>query len=451
MGIDLRIWTLGFVLTIGACSDGEEIVSPVKVISATVNGALIKNGDTNIAIDFSLEIVFDTSLDTDVVSQYLHFTTSDQTVVYDLTFANATSKLIVTADLVYNTTYELVMAVGPIGLAGEVLETPLSLAFTTAEDEVIRSMAPCTNTGSCLNTTELTTGDGTGSFTFYANYPIYEPNATWENLSQAIIVVHGLERNADDYYSYLNSTLEQEELQENTILIAPFFKNNGEAENDDLYWNGSAWREGQNSISNVKLSSFAVLDSLITQLANSELFPVLEEILITGHSSGGLFTQVYAIANRAENQNSALSFTYMPSNSQYYYYPNGFRYDEDIQVYTEPSSCALYDSWPLGYKSLPSYLDGVSLETFNGQLTDRTITYLLGNGTGSDGSLNTSDCKATLLGSTRFSRGENVFAHAQHYFSPANQTKEIVQGIGHDGQGMYQSSEFKAILSELFK
>jgi len=32
-----------------------------------------------------------------------------------------------------------------------------------------------------------------------------------------------------------------------------------------------------------------------------------------------------------------------------------------------------------------------------------------------------------------------------------NQKKVIVNGIGHDGQGMYQSSEFKLLLTHLLK
>lgn len=451
MKINFSVWFFGVLLLLGGCSDGEETTGEVKVLSVNSNGASIKDGATNIPVEFNLEIVFDTNLDTDAVDQYLNFTHSDQIMEYELSFSNASSKAVVSADLDYNTSYEFVLATGPIGLAGEVLQSPVSISFTTAEDDVIRSMTPCANTGSCLNTTTFTTTDGVGSFSFYSNYPIYESNASWENLTQAIIVVHGLERNADDYYSYLNNSLEQESLEDNTILIAPFFKNSSEAENDDLYWSGSAWREGKNAISDVKLSSFAVLDSLITQLSNSDLFPVLEEVLVTGHSSGGLFTQVYAIANRAEIEHSNLSFIYMPSNSQYYYYSNEFRYDEDTQAYFEPNDCSLYDYWPLGYKDLPPYLNGITKVTFDGQLANRAITYLLGNGTGSDGSLNTTDCKATLLGSTRFKRGENVFAHAQHYLSPAHYTKGIVQGVGHDGQGMYQSPEFKTILSELFK
>jgi ABC-type sugar transport system substrate-binding protein len=74
---------------------------------------------------------------------------------------------------------------------------------------------------------------------------------------------------------------------------------------------------------------------------------------------------------------------------------------------------------------------------------------LLGNGNQSDPSLNTSDCGAVLLGSTRYQRGENMFYFINQKFPDNNSKQVIVEGIGHNGQAMYQSTEFRDLLNDL--
>jgi hypothetical protein len=232
-------------------------------------------------------------------------------------------------------------------------------------------------------------------------------------------------------------------------LIAPFFKTAVEASADDFYWSSTGWREGQQTVNAEKASSFEVIDQIIAQLANKDHFPVLEKVIITGHSSGALFTHLFAAANRSEATYPDLQFEYVVANSQYFYYPDGQRVNEATdQLYT-PTGCTGYDLWPLGYAVLPPYVALTNEASFNDQFINRSITYLLGNGTGSDSSLNTTDCNATLLGSTRYDRGENMFRYMELAYPANNHNRVIVDGIGHDGQGMYSSETFKVLLNQL--
>ena len=102
----------------------------------------------------------------------------------------------------------------------------------------------------------------------------------------------------------------------------------------------------------------------------------------------------------------------------------------------------------MGFTNHPGYVD-MTASDYNDQFKNRNITYLLGNGTGPDGTLNTTNCNATLLGSTRYLRGENMFEFMNTFYSNENaHQRTIVEGVGHDGEGMYTSPEFSDLLKK---
>ena len=289
-----------------------------------------------------------------------------------------------------------------------------------------------------------------GSLPFYASFPIFEDNAEWLDLTAAIIVVHGANRDADNYFSYLSTTLQQENLSDKVALIAPSFQNDAEAEGDEFYWTNTGWRSGNNSLDANDVSSFELVDAIIDRLADKSHFPVLEKVVITGHSSGALFAHLYGAANKAENRHPDLQFEYISGNNQYFYYPGDERINESSNELFFPSGCTGYNFYPLGYNVVPDYVAGTLEMEFNDQFVHRSITYLLGNGNTPDPALNTTDCSATLLGSSRYKRGENMYQYMElKYPSEHNHSRVLVEGIGHDGKGMYQSPEFRTYIRQI--
>lgn len=450
------IGLLGVLISIGflmGCGEGDSEPSPkMSVLTATINGAVLDN-NMNVPIDASIVLVFSAALDQDKFRSELSLLSASSGVNFTISYANGNTKATIIPELEYAKSYTFTIGTGVIGTAGERFSEPLSYSFTTAEDDVIRSMPPCTSTVDCLRSVALQGSEGLGTFEFYSNYPIYEENAAWENLTQAIIVVHGASYDPDNYYTYLTNTLAALNLSESTVLISPFFRQTATGSLNDFYWSGATFRRGNESSNANKISSFAVVDKLIEQLANAERFPVLNKIMVTGHSSGAAFTHVYAGANASESTYTEIEFEYVVANSQFFYYPDGQRINEaDNQLFT-PVGCSAYQLWPLGFNTTPPYLAGVTQENFNTRFVNRSITYLLGNGNQSDPTLNTTDCENTLQGSTRYLRGENMFRYMELAYPSAahNHAKKIVNGIGHDGSGMYQSTEFKALLTELLQ
>jgi hypothetical protein len=440
-----------FLFVTFGCKNSEPDPSiQLDVLSITMNGSNLVNGADQIPVMSTLTIVFSSAVTPSKFESAISITSASGSASYAVSYANANSKVNIELSLDYGIMYNLLVSTAAFGVNGEQLSEGIDLLFTTQEDDVIRSMAPCVSVEECKRSVLLTGSNGAGEFEFYSNYPIYLENAEWENLTQAVIVVHGASHNPNDYYSYLTNTLNSESLSESTVLIAPFFKPSAPGSVNDFYWSGTGWRDGKESSNSNKISSFQVLDEIINQLSDKQHFPVLDQIIVTGQSSGGRFTHVFAPANTSESLHPEIRFDYIVSESQYFYYPDGRRMNEsNNQLYT-PSGCAGYEVWPFGFNAVPPYLASQNINTFNQQFIERSIHYLLGNGNGSDGSLNTSDCSATVLGSTRYHRGENMFQYMQLVYPEIHRhTKTIANGISHDGSAMYQSPEFKALLNEL--
>ncbi len=440
---------LSFVIGFSACDDDTDMSPSVEVLSVLLNSAQLSDGATEVPLDAVFGLVFNRGLDPDAFEEA--FSLQPQTDL-DFSYTQQSARVSIEAMLQADTEYTLSIVTEPIGLQGERLMEPVTISFRTRAEGVIRSMPPCTQASSeCLRTTTLQGPDGEGAFSFYSSFPIYEELASWEDLTSALIMVHGLNRNADDYFQYLMSTLQSEERQSEVAFLAPHFRREARSGMNDLYWSGNGWREGQSSSDAANMSSFAVIDQLIDQLGDQEHFPALENIIIVGQSSGGLFVHTYAAATRIEDRHSHLQFHFVVGESQYFYYPDGRRVNESNgQIFT-PSGCTGYDIWPLGYRSVPSYVSAQSRDSLNQQFLKRDLIYLLGNGSGSDGSLNTTECRATLLGSSRYQRGENMLTYLNTAFPDHTHRKVIAQGITHDGSRIYQSPAFRTLLNELLE
>jgi hypothetical protein len=431
------------LLVIASCTKEDNTPANISLRSASINGGALTDGMMNVDTDANIRLVFSSSLDPAAFESALSLS---PTVAYDLSYANQSSQVTISTTLDFNTTYTLSINEDAIGLNGGRLEAPLAFTFMTREEGGASNTACTEATTACLSTLNL---DNQSTFPFYASFPIYEEQ-TWPDLTSALIVVHGANRNADDYFSYLTSSLMNTGQTATTVLISPGFQDESTVQDDELYWSGSGWREGRNSSDANAISSFEVVDRIISRLADKEHFPALEKIIVTGHSSGALFTHLFAAANQSESTYPDIAFEYVVANSQYFYYPDGQRINENNnQLYT-PSSCSGYTIWPFGYEVVPTYLSSTSEMALNEQFKNRSITYLLGNGDGPDGAFNDTDCSATLLGSSRYQRGENMYRYMElSYGSEHAHQRVIVPGVGHNGSGMYASDTFATLLMEL--
>ncbi len=165
---------------------------------------------------------------------------------------------------------------------------------------------PCTSiTSEC--TEWVSVPDDPSRLLVYRTYPLDTRN---EEITRALVMVHGGGRNADDYFrTALMATFLADRLKD-TVVIAPrFAANDGEnctdllAENE-LNWpcNLYSWRVGSAAINNPNVTSFDTVDELLRDLAGKQAFPNLSSLVVAGHSGGGAFTIYYEMANVVHEQ-----------------------------------------------------------------------------------------------------------------------------------------------------
>ncbi|MCK6371752.1 MAG: hypothetical protein L6Q83_10610 [Gammaproteobacteria bacterium] len=231
----------------------------------------------------------------------------------------------------------------------------------------------------------------------------YLPYCTNNKSGPAVFVIHGTNRNADDYLDYLDDL--------DTLVIAPEFQNSGPG----VYWSTSAWNKGDPSSDSQRVSSFDVLDRMI------EMY---HGVVVVGHSGGGQFVNRYSAGTRLQG------LTYIVAN------PSSYMYLNKSRPFGSSSTCPYYNEYRYGLEDLNDYMQvGVAPDYAN-----RKVIYMLGDrDTVIDSDLDTT-CLANRQGRHRYERGLKFYEHlAQHYGRPVHQ-RVIVNGVGHSPSQMLKAA-----------
>ena len=102
-------------------------------------------------------------------------------------------------------------------------------------------------------------------------------------IAAAVIVVHGTQRNAEDYYCYMQNSANIEyngHFNSSVLVLAPhFYDINDNVPSNVLYWDtNSGWKGGDLSTKyyDARISSFGVLDEVLSILTDSSIYPNLK-------------------------------------------------------------------------------------------------------------------------------------------------------------------------------
>ena len=305
---------------------------------------------------------------------------------------------------------------------------------------------PCLNsTSDCLNTLILGS-DSEWTFDYYSSFPL---DSIW-NVTGAIIVIHGFNRNADEYFENMLSVVQSLDLEDRIIVIAPDFSTQDDNPDDqEILWTSNSWKVGSLSVyktNKQQLSSFSVIDKIITDLNNEQNYPDLNTILVTGHSAGAQYTYLYSATNPVENTLNNKELLYAVANSSSYLYLNELR-EADSNYYI-PSDCNNYNDWPFGLEDRNNYASNSSASEIIDQVIQRNVNYF-------NGLLDTASlaygCEYTLQGANRLDTGQRYFDFLNFYFPNHSHSFNTVSGASHDNREMYLSTEFINLLVENFE
>lgn len=291
-----------------------------------------------------------------------------------------------------------------------------------------------------------------------------------ESVTRALVIVHGAQRDADNYFRNSLAAAFLAGALDNTIVIAPRMASTAGNCHDtlapnEISWNCNSWRSGGPATSNPNVTSFDFLDEILRKLARKDVFPNLRRIVIAGHSAGGQVLNRYEMSNRIHDQ-LGVAISYVVSNPSSYAWPDSTRPTDlaySVQAHapgyvpeTAPNAtpfanfngtreCPNFDQWPYGFKDRSGYSAKQSDDQLKKQLATRPTTYLLGQLDilplgGFDGS-----CPAMAQGPTRLARGE-AFGKFVNEKLGAHHSVKIVPECGHNARCMFTSEDALPLL-----
>lgn len=294
---------------------------------------------------------------------------------------------------------------------------------------------------------------------YFRNYSLDQIH---DYIKRAVIVIHGSNRNARDYYErILNPARRAGRADSTTLILAPQFLLEIDIEAFDLldytlFWSSSGWKKGDESQSSfeherpAEISSFAIIDTILFRLVS--LNPNLQNIVLAGHSAGGQFVNRYAAGNQTEAvlmSEFGIQMTYLVANpSSYLYFSEKRRVGGRLDQFAVPSEntiqdCPNYHDYKYGLKFLNRYMKRVGAERIRAQYPQRRMVYFLG---ADDNNPNSSSldksCAAMLQGKHRLERGRVYYHYLQEEFGGSITEKHkqvILPGVGHSSEQVFAS------------
>lgn len=275
---------------------------------------------------------------------------------------------------------------------------------------------------------------------YFRNIPINGLNK-YSDIYRAIIIIHGVNSNAGDYFNNIIKITNDDDLLDSTVVIAPQFINffdrliSYKNSKEILFWNSWEWTVGFPANNNLVISPFDVIDQIIERITKDSN---INDIVIVGHSAGGQFVNRYSAISQITPDND-ISVRYIIANPSTYLYFDNNRIIESI--YRKPKiSEFIYNSYKYGTKgiNLLPYLwhkPKFSPDLFR----NRDNIILLGDRDIQRSLTLDKTVAAELQGENRFQRGLNYKYHLDKYYPSHNTKLLIVPDVGHSHTKMFGS------------
>ncbi len=266
------------------------------------------------------------------------------------------------------------------------------------------------------------------SFSHFVSHDLKTPN---DKIKKVILTIHGSERNAHTYYNSIEAMTKKEGLSESTIVIAPHFKEAQDVQlPKEFYFSPEGWLSGDEALNNHAVSSFEVMDHLLSLLADKKTFPNLNEIVLTGHSAGGQFVQRFAAGSDIDQQFPTIHFRFIVAN------PGSYLYLTKNRPFKSSARCNFND-YKFGLDRLNPYMQKNATKLVS-RYVSKEVVYFLGEQDIISDNIDQS-CPAQYQGKTRLERGQSFKAQLEREFPQARHFIFSVPGVGHTQYGMYTS------------
>jgi pimeloyl-ACP methyl ester carboxylesterase len=277
------------------------------------------------------------------------------------------------------------------------------------------------------------------------------------DVTRAIIVIHGALRNAEGSFTAMQHAMTLAgEAGHHALILAPQFLSEVDAVRYPLpldvpVWSVDGWKDGslseirRDDSTDQRVSSFAVLDALLETLSDRKLWPALDLVVLAGHSAGAQFVQRYAAAGRAPTvlSHQGIHTRFFVANPSSYLYFDERRPTEHGFVTFPVRRCPGFDHYKYGLEAPNPYVASQTLQALMSHYARQQVIYLLGS-LDADAAHPFLDhsCAAEAQGPTRLARGQAYYRYLPLVLGREVMRRHhqvLVEGVGHDHQGMFQS------------
>jgi hypothetical protein len=307
----------------------------------------------------------------------------------------------------------------------------------------------------CPQWFQLWAGQQTLSMPCCWSHPLTEQNDT---IQRVVIIIHGVLRNADEYYPNILAAVELAGAADTTLVIAPQFLLLEDITRFGLppdipYWGGETgegWKKGDDSISTqehpaaASISAFDVVDQLIRQVSLTGYFPNLKNIVVAGHSAGGQYVNRYAAGTQIDQElPKGIHLRFIVANpSTFVYFNAERRVGDESNVFAVPTQADTdYDDYKYGLKNLNRYMSQVGADLIRQTYPQKDVVYLLGGEDTREAHLEQTP-NAMLQGANRLARGQIYYHYLQHLYGESIRRRQkiaIIPCVGHDHAAIFKS------------
>ncbi|KZV98113.1 hypothetical protein EXIGLDRAFT_728943 [Exidia glandulosa HHB12029] len=272
--------------------------------------------------------------------------------------------------------------------------------------------------------------------------------------TQGFVFVHGQNRDADEMVNAFKAAVPKAvsagfiSQAGDAVLLAPVFAHAEDTAKQlfpsALTWCGNDWMQGLDSPS-AAVSSFDVLTGAFKWLATT--YPSIKTFVLVGHSAGGQTVQRYTVVNPSTSSPSRYIIA-NPSSVAYFTAERPNCTVSSSCTCTAPGytqCCSSFNEWKYGLDDYTPRFEHAAMTASNhtsviNRYIGRTVHYLYGT---ADSAGQTNGCESNAQGLGHFDRGQKWWTYLTAHWPSvtSTQTKDNVQGIGHDGVGMLSSTE----------
>jgi pimeloyl-ACP methyl ester carboxylesterase len=262
-------------------------------------------------------------------------------------------------------------------------------------------------------------------------------------ITRALVVIHGIGRNADHYFaSAMAGAFLAGALEDTAVVSQRFASNRGGRCNDkleegEISWPCGGWNGGEAPPEAPGAFSYGFTDRVLELLADKDVFPNLKRIVVVGHSAGGQFVHRY-LAGTAVPARLRVPVSFVVANpSSYLYLDNNRPFSND--------ACPAFSTWKYGFDKRVGYTAAIEEKELAARMIAARVTYLLGKlDNFNDGSMDTT-CAANAQGPNRLERGKAFHAYINGAHGAKHQLVEI-PACGHNARCMFTSDNALPVL-----